>query len=197
MASFTGYSPMEGLPTVPVVGSYTRCLDVVDFNYVNGDLTGETLVDLVAASSDAGGGVATDNTPISVRVLNHIGHKPISFFNDFYNRIILDPQLVEFGNLLSDQQRTISAWNGNFTPVTMASVSPDSVDGVTLTSPTATPTYYAPLGGWDYILSVGTKGPPNVSTSYTFDFTYITSLLTITGQRLLVWPFAPNWDKPV
>lgn len=119
------------------------------------------------------------------------------YFDDFYNRIHVNPSSVDLGNLLTVQERTVDVWNSFIEPRVLSAASVPAGQGVTVTSPVAVPTTYAPLQQLTYTLTVGLNGPPAINTALSLVFDVRTITVPITGNRVVVFPFAPNWAAPV
>lgn len=126
------------------------------------------------------------------------GHWPIAgqesraFFWDFYNRIHLQPSALTLGNLTSSQLRDVTVWNAYTSPKLLSSVDASGTDGITLTQPVAPPTYFAPLEERTYQLNISTNGAPVIDAAYTFVFEGEAPVLSITGRRVVIWPFIPQ-----
>lgn len=116
---------------------------------------------------------------------------------DVYNTIHVLPPLIELGNLLSSQDLDFEVWNAYFIDQSLASIGTDGVDGLSLTEPFVPPTDFGPLESRIYTLSVSTSGPSVIDGSYTFNFPSDAPVLRVTGVRVIVFPFKPNWARPV
>lgn len=146
----------------------------------------------------ANNGAETNNLPISEQgTLESGGVVEGSFFFDWYNTIHIVPWLIELGNLLSEQQSDVEVWNAYLTGQLLSAVTPTDTDGLNLTQPEAAPTTFQALESRIYQLSVSTVGPSSIDASYLFDFPADDPVLLVTGTRVIVWPFRPNWKQPV
>lgn len=114
------------------------------------------------------------------------------FSRDWYNRIHVTPNKVDVGNLITTQVKDVKVWNAYFQPKTLAQVLESADAGTTLSQPTAAPFAFKPLQEVTYGLSVSPNGPPKVESEYLFDFVFTTIKLTVTGNRIVIWPFAPQ-----
>lgn len=112
--------------------------------------------------------------------------------DEWFNRIHIIPSSLDFGNLLSSQQVEVEVWNGHFDAKTLASIVGTDVTGVTLGEPGATPLGYAIFESKIYTVTVSMDGPPSLDGSYLFDFTTESSSLSLTGKRVIVFPFRPE-----
>ena len=120
------------------------------------------------------------------------GYVVPGFGADWYNRIHVTPINLDFGNLLSMQTSDITVWNAYFEHKTFTQVLESGDSGMQLIQPEATPVIYSPLEALVYKLKVGTNGPPAVSGSYIFDFSFVQITLTATGARVVIFPFMPQ-----
>lgn len=120
------------------------------------------------------------------------GQESRAFFWDFYNRIHLQPSAITLGNLTSSQLRDVTVWNAYTSPKLLSSVDASGTDGITLTQPVAPPTYFAPLEERTYQLNISTNGSPVIDAAYTFVFEGEAPVLSITGRRVVIWPFIPQ-----
>lgn len=118
-------------------------------------------------------------------------------FLDWYNRIHVEPLLMDLGNILSVQQREISTWNAFFVAHTLNDVTAFNDAGLTLTEPAATPLIFAPLQQYIYLVSIDTEGPATVDAIYSFDFDVRDIDVHIIGIRIVAWAWEPNWIDPV
>lgn len=119
-----------------------------------------------------------------------------SYADDWYDRIHLIPAMIDLGNLLKTQTRTIQVWNAWRTQsVTLSSVSGGNSDGVTLTAPGPLPLTFAPLQMRDWSVTVSTDGPAIIDTVITWTFAGgAAPQVQITGKRLTVWFTPPDWS---
>lgn len=150
-----------------------------------------------SATAVAGAGERANNLPIEVDGWSYTGAKMSSYRDDYYNRVHIRPNPIDLGNLLSEQTRDIEVWNAHFNSKQLSDIIPDGDEGLLLTEPDPPPTTFGPLESRIYQLSVSTDGPPNIDATYAFDFPDANPVLTVTGTRVVVWPFKPNWAQPV
>lgn len=66
-----------------------------------------------------------------------------------------------------------------------------------LTQPQPAPTTFAALESRIYQLAVSITGPAVINATYRFDFPTEALVLSVTGNRVTVWPFQPNWAQPM
>lgn len=115
-----------------------------------------------------------------------------SFLDDYYYRVHVRPGVIELGNLLSTQVRDVEVWSAYFEPQLLSSVSQVGTDGITLTQPQVPPTSFTALEARTYTLNISTNGAPVINALYTFNFPTDHPTLTVTGRRVVVWPFMPQ-----
>lgn len=142
-------------------------------------------------------GSIVDNLPITLEPrVSSDGYWQKSFRDDYYNRIHIVPGVIALGNLLTAQTRTIEVWSAYGISQPLTSVTSSNSDGITLTQPIAAPTTFAPLESRNYTVNISTNGPPIISPVFTFTFanvaTAATPNLSITGRRVVIWPFLPE-----
>ena len=144
--------------------------------------------------STAGG--RTNTQPVDERRFYHMGagnSRSIQFgFLDFFNKIHLEYHSIDLGNIVSTQNLSFYVFNAYFEPRTLNDIIEVGGDGLVLTEPSPTPLVYAPFQQYTYQLSVSTDGPPTVDAEYTFDFDNRDYVLTVVGNRLVLFPFEPN-----
>lgn len=147
---------------------------------------------LPAELSASGHGELIDNLPIQESEATFDGWKAPSFLDDYYYRVHVRPGVIELGNLLSTQVRDVEVWSAYFEPQLLSSLSQVGTDGITLTQPQVPPTSFAALEARTYTLNISTNGAPVINALYTFNFPTDHPTLTVTGRRVMVWPFMPQ-----
>lgn len=120
-----------------------------------------------------------------------------SFFFDWYDTIHIVPNTYDLGNLLSDQDRDFEVWNAYLSSQLLSTIGEDGTDGMDIDEPFVTPTTFSVLESRIYTLNVSVAGPSVIDATYTFNFPSDTVLVIVTGNRAVVWPFEPNWRRPV
>ena len=116
-----------------------------------------------------------------------------SFVDDYYNRIHVNPHVIAFGNILNSQTVAVEVWNAHFESKLLSSIDGTGTDDLTLDAPEAAPTTFPVLESRVYTLGANTDGPPTINALYTFNFPAETPTLSVTGNRVVVWPFIPQW----
>jgi len=140
---------------------------------------------------------AVQHNPISMWPVAGVGEQASSFMEDWYYRIHFIPAAVEIGNLLSNQSRPVVVWNAYFDRRTVQSFSIGNGDGMTVSEPLAAPYQASALGLYTYVLTVSTLGPPSINATLSWSIDGATYQVPVTGRRVVVWPFAPNWASTV
>lgn len=182
-------------------------VDGADYAVVDG-LTTANMFTTRAYKDYPAYGVALDGVYVStsrsgVNVNPHdgtfTGVEARDFGNDWYYRVHIIPTAVDLGNLVSAQERTISLWNAYLTPQSYTDIDLVGFDGLTLVPPAGVnpPTTIAELRLVTYGLQVSLDGPPTITASVTFTVGGIEYTAPITGRRVVLMPFGPNWDSGV
>lgn len=142
-----------------------------------------------AVKSYIGPGPVTDNNPIDIVHWANTGARVPSFFDDFYNRMLIEPADINAGNVSSDQVRTVKLFNGFFTPTTVNSILETGTAGLTLEG-IAPPEIMGPLQSKILTLGISTEGPPDIDADYLFNFSQGgTLLLHVYGSRVIILPY--------
>lgn len=122
-----------------------------------------------------------------------------AFINDWYYRIHIIPGNIDLGNLVSDQGRDVYFWNAYLAPVSFDALTTSGLDGISFTQPDGiTPPATIPtLALVRYEATIFVSGPPTVDARITWTIDGIDYSLTITGRRVIAFPFPPNWNYAV
>lgn len=142
-------------------------------------------------------GPMTDTQPVNEPVLSKTGVLGGGINSFLYGRVYLTPSTFALGNLVSAQTRTFKVWNATFGTNTLATIGTSGVDGMTLTPPFAIPHTFAPLEESTFTLNVDTVGPVTVDGHYIFTFGTEVINFSVTGTRVVLWPFGPNWARGI
>lgn len=128
---------------------------------------------------------------------NFAGVQQFSYYDDFYNRVWLIPNSLDFGPITSDLSRSVIMWNANRTSVTLDSFNSGADDTVSVSGLTVGTTIKS-LAERTFSINVSADGPSEVDTTVTFSFTPSEiARLPVAGVRSKVWAFMPNWQDPV
>lgn len=122
------------------------------------------------------------------------------YSDDFYHRIHIIPPLLDLGNLISTQYRTIEVWNAHFYTVDLTDVQVINGSGIIVTPPVGTPYTMGALESLSYDVSISADGPPAIDTTirWTIDEVVVGFAdydAGITGNRVIPFPFLPDWAK--
>jgi hypothetical protein len=154
--------------------------------------------DVWFAADNAGAGARTDHQPGSpMPALPFNGWLQGGINSFLYGRIYITPSVVALGNLVSSQTRQFSVWNATFVANTVSDITSVGDAGLTLTQPIPTPYVLAPLAQQFYTLNIGVDGPANMDAIYTLMIGGVSYTVEVTGARVVIWPFQPNWSTPV
>lgn len=125
------------------------------------------------------------------------GYRLENHGDDFYNRIHLIPRSLELGNLVGDQQRTLTVWNAFLTSQPLTDFELVNGEGINVTAPVTVPHSIRPLRMLDYVLDITSSGPPIIDATATWTINGGIYEIPITGRRIVLFAFPPNWSSPV
>jgi hypothetical protein len=151
-------------------------------------------------SSGPDAGALTNTQPIDEPALEVVGHlQPMFGFADWYERIHVNPQALDLGNVVGDQTRDVVVWNAYTTgPKTLASIDAQDAEGITVTQPSPAPLVFEPLRERTYTFNIGPDGPGTIDARYTFNFTGANDpVLPISGERVIPWTWLANWREGI
>ncbi len=145
-----------------------------------------------------GFGVLVDNRPVDINSQLVEGGICFMFVGDFYERVHVTPSVIALGNLVSAQIRTFEVWNAFFVSNNNISLTAvGDTTGIILTEPAIPPTLYAALESREYEIDVGLTGPPAIDVVYTWLFDTESRTLELTGNRVIIFAFSPDWSDAV
>lgn len=143
-------------------------------------------------------GTKTSTQPVTENPVHFTGHMGGGFADDFYNRILVEPGRLDVGNLVSDQSRQISVFNGFLEQKTLDNLLLAGGDGISVSGP-ATPATLNPLQTTAYTVTLAVEGPAVIDADLTFDFEDGVDDVTvdIVGARIVVLPYQPEapWSE--
>ena len=138
-----------------------------------------------------------DNLPVSQPGYSLAGTVPISFFDDFYNRVHIRPQTIALGYVITAETEVVDVWNAYLTDVHLASID-GLAEGLSVTGSTSYPVTFSPLQMSAYEVSVTPEGPVSFDVTLTWAFSDGNDpALRISGSRALPWHFPANWQTPI
>lgn len=132
----------------------------------------------------------TSTQPIDQHPANRAGYLMPGFGTDFYNRILVEPGVLNIGNLVSDQFRVIRVFNGYFVSKTLEALQVQDGEGIAVQGDTP-PTIFGPLKTKTYGVTVSTNGPPTIDALLRFNFEGSTDDINvpIQGARITSLPY--------
>lgn len=135
---------------------------------------------------------------VEANPVHHNAQRALSFVDDFYNRIIIDPTIIDVGNLVSDQFYEIQVFNGYFENKDLQTLTTEDADGLLITGGVP-PVTFLPLETKTYQLTISTEGPPSINAKIRFDFAGISdaSIISVIGGRIVMLPYQANlpWSE--
>lgn len=187
MATYNGYlSPSAIWPQTPPAG-----LSVSVFKVDRTDRTPALIADGVLFGSKD-----FNNTPTYPVGVGVSGKYMPSFVDDYYDRVHVIPASIALGNLVSNKESPFAVWNAWRVPRTLTASLQTGADGLALVGFPTAPYEYGALQYSNYTLQASTEGPPTILATYKFQFDNAEeSLLLVTGRRILVFPYRPNWKN--
>lgn len=129
--------------------------------------------------------ISSEHTAISA------GHVAPTYMQDFYFRIHFEENPIPLGNIFADLTKNTSMWSAFLTTNNISAILKSGLESLTLVSPTA-PYLAQPLEIVPLVIDVPLSGEPTIVGDYTFTLDSGTEILTITGSRVILWPFMPD-----
>lgn len=143
-------------------------------------------------------GLKTDTQPVDEPGIANDGASAPNFGADWYDRIHIIPGTISLGNVISNITRQVEVWNAWSSAKTLAAIhASGTTGGMTLGGQSAPPLTFGPLQSRLYTLTVSTSGDPVIDAAYEFDFGVEKPTLRVTGRRIVVWGFNPDWSNGV
>ena len=142
-------------------------------------------------------GAFSDTQPVTEPGVSSSGYAGGGMNSMLYGRIYITPSNFSLGAISNSQVRTFRIWNARFDTVTLSSITEQDAEGLTLTPPFSIPASFAPLLEADFSLSVNVEGPPSIQATYTFQFGVEAPSVFVTGSRITMFGFEPNWKDSV
>lgn len=143
------------------------------------------------------GGALLDTQPIDEPESVVPGQVARGLGDLFYNRIIIEPPVVDAGNMISAQTFVVNVFNAYFTSQPLSSFSETGSEGIEIQQPATAPFTVRPLQNLQYVLTVGLTGPFSVNAVYELVIGGVSYTITVTGYRLVLFPFPPDWASGV
>lgn len=143
------------------------------------------------------GGAAVAPSFLAVPAQSLAGVALRSFGLDFFDRLHITTTLLDLGNVVGLQSRTITVWNAFRRVQTLADIAETGVVGITFTGGGVPPYDFPVLGEQTYTITVSPEGPPTVDATFVWDFAPHDLALHVVGSRVTAWSFEPDWSSPV
>lgn len=119
-----------------------------------------------------------------------------SFFRDYYNRIHISPNLIELGNIASEQSQTVSLWNSYLEAKVLLDIE-NIPDGINIAGHTNPPLNFTALQELSWDLSILSDGPSSIDSLITWQFGADEAKLHITGTRIIAFGWLVDWSNDV
>lgn len=116
------------------------------------------------------------------------------FGADWYHRVHVLPPRLDLGNLLSAQSRDVEVWNAHLLPKTLSAIVESGTEGLEESGLVA-PYAFGALKSKLFTLNITLDGSPTIDAHYTFVFPDESPVLAVTGNRILVFGYAPDWSE--
>lgn len=118
----------------------------------------------------------------------------LTFFDDFYNRVYVEPLFIDFGSISGESSVVTRVWNAYYRQsVTLDSISFDPGIGLTVTG-LVPPKEFKPLQQISYSVKALEDGPASFDSTilWSFDLPWSYSQ-PVRGTRAKLWLLEPNW----
>lgn len=128
---------------------------------------------------------------VTNRKTNFTGAKIASSYSDiFYNRILIEPVFVDFGNILSTQSIKIEIFNAYLENKILQTLLKSGFDEGTTYTDIITPNTFLPLENRVTYLTASTMGEPQLDATLVFDWEGSIPSITIkaVGSRIVLFP---------
>lgn len=116
-----------------------------------------------------------------------------SYYGDYYNRIHIKPSSVDLGNLLGSTYTQYTVWNAFNVQKNMVAASYVGGEGINVTTSREVPGVMQPNEEIVFNIEATLDGPATVQAEFSYEFSDANDVtITITGRRVVVWPFMPE-----
>lgn len=135
----------------------------------------------------------------SMLELNLLGTMSPGIGQELFGHIIVWPPKLDLGMVLSARFFTLDVWNTYKRDQRLLSWTVAGLEGITIENADGAPVRYGPGQSRAYTVGVAASGAAQLAGSITFNFAGLPagSAVNITGSRLTVFSFEPNWREPV
>jgi len=121
-----------------------------------------------------------------------VGNRRLSYVDDYYGRVHITPRAMALGNVVSTQTFPVYVWNAWFEPRTLSEIRVGT-EGIVLEGQPAAPLLFSGLQERMWEASVTPSGQPVIDTLLEWDFGTEVVSVRVTANRIVGWPFAPDW----
>jgi hypothetical protein len=149
-------------------------------------------VGLPDAKTFAGGTSLFNLVPTTVSPLGITATKLDDFFDLFYNRIAVIPDLIDAGSVSSAQTFQVEVWNGFFQNKQLTAINEVDAEGILVQTGLPISSVFLQLQSSVYDIVVDTDGPPTIDAFLSWVFGTDLGTLNIVGSRLSVFGFEPD-----
>jgi len=115
----------------------------------------------------------------------------------FYNRIQITPGVIDFGNLMTPIVREAEVWNAYLVSQTVESMTEVGTTGLIMESAFDIPGQLLPLQHASFFITATLNGPNEIDASYTWTISGEDYSVYVYGNRVVVFPFLPDWYESV
>lgn len=124
-----------------------------------------------------------------------LGYQVEDFYDQIFGKVHLTPSHIDVGTITEDTSNSFSIWNTTKADITLATLLATNAEAISITSNDG---LYAPIRSMEtryFDANVAMDGGPIIDATYVFDFGSVQCDLLITGQRLMAFAFAPDWQS--
>lgn len=125
---------------------------------------------------------------------NHDGFVAESPKNIIYGQVLLNPSIIDFGQITFDQTRFVDLWNATTETQNLTSVTENNFDGLTIEGDTSGS--FFPSQTKVFKLDASVNGGNVLDATAIFNFVNLEDpVLSIFGTRILIFDFLPNYSN--
>lgn len=125
------------------------------------------------------------------------GYVSTSYTHDYYHRIHRFPLRLDLGNVVTTQVQTVFIWNAHLESCELTEISGLN-EGLLVSGQPSPPLQVAATEELIWQLSVTPDGQPVLDTLVEWRFDNgKTAAIRVTANRIVAWPFAPDWGNGV
>lgn len=143
-------------------------------------------------------GVQSGTGKISAEAANtHSGAMLDSTFGSLYDRIIIEPGIIDVGNLTSNVEQVVNVWNGFGYSKSISSYSEKNTTGIAVSQPVALPYAMKPYEQLGYTVAISTIGPASINAGLDFVIDGATYAVSLIGSRTVLLTARPERTNPL